>query len=216
MTKDLLLEICSRNTLQFYTETTPYGRGITVLLNDKELDSTRCDKRFENLNEWAEEVNEKILEGDNLDDFHCHVLHDDKGLFFQFEFDNSWLFTGQNGTHEIVPADLLPALPDLINQFEEFQGLELNEEDVLCSFTYERGLDEEPILEILDLWSEGPSAESFIQHLGIIEVLKIEINKLILQSFGKETLLSIVVNGDDITFNSIYKEEYAFEDIFEA
>ena len=213
MIREKLLMICKSHKLEICTDTTPYGRSMLVYLDDKKIQygDDGNDEKF--LLEFAYELNEKVLDSHNLDNFSCTLKQNNDDLILHFYFDNSWEY-GSDGYEQITPQHLLPHLPDFINQFEEFKRVELNEDNVFCSFTYDNSLEESLKLIIHDVWSEGEIDRSFIDHNNLLESLKQELSNRIENTFSGDELWVCSEDGVYLSISSKYKEEYDFGGFF--
>ena len=221
MNKDKLIEICKNHKLEIQTDTTPYGRLIIPYLDDKKLNDNEDYENSKALIAWVYELDDKIRNNDylgdyeNLDDYTCLVNYKNGDLIFEFEFNNSWRYHGLYGDEKITPQHLLPYLPDFINQFEEFRLIELEEENVFCSFSYEKVSVKDVKLNIHDLWSEGSIQLSFKNNFQLIEKIKDEIISLVDKTFHEfDTLIIDSDDGINIDIGSYYDQSYSYEDIF--
>ena len=221
MNKDKLIVICKNHKLEIHTDTTAYGRGMIIYLDDKKLNDNEDHENSKALIAWAYELNDKLINNDyldhieKLDDFTCLVNYKNGGLIFKFKFNNSWRYQGLYGDEKITPQHLLPYLPDFINQFEEFRLIELEEENVFCSFSYEEVSEKDVKLNIHDLWSEGSIQLSFKNNSQLIEKLKDEIKSLVDETFHEFD--NLIIDSDDgfnIDIGSYYDQSYSYEDIF--
>ena len=144
MKKENLINLCKNHKLEIHTDTSSYGRLMIPFLDDKKLNDNEDNENSKAIIAWAYELDDKIRNNDylgdyeNLDDYTCLVNFKNGDLIFEFEFNNSWRYHGLYGDEKITPQHLLPYLPDFINQFEEFRLIELEEENVFCSFSYEK------------------------------------------------------------------------------
>jgi hypothetical protein len=214
MKKETLLEICSNHKLEIETNITPYGRGMIVSLDDNKLDSNNKEKKHKELIDWSYDLHDIVIEWDNLDGFSCLIKNENQELIFKFYYNESWKYNGIYGDKEIKAEHLLPHLPEFINQFKQYQNLQLKEDEVYCCFTFDN--NSSPEIEIHDLWSEGSVEMSFNQNIDLIEKLKVEIEKRINQTFHEHHKLWInSENGIDIDIDIPHEEEYTYEELFD-
>lgn len=211
-----LIEICKSHKLELVTDTTPYGRSLNLFLNDKRVDNQQ--EKFSEILDWSYSVlNETIVNQlETLDGYSCKIFTREENLYFDFEFNNSWEYEGSFGEDRVTPIELLPYLPDFINEFKEFQNLELDEETLFCSFTYEKNSDMSLRLEIYDVWSEGKTEMSFLSCFDLIESLKRElVDRIELKFSGHDYLWICSEDGIDISLLSTYKREFSYQDLLE-
>ena len=214
MKKETLLEICSNHKLEIETDITPYGRGIIVSLDENKLDSNHKEEKHRELIDWSWDLNEIVSEWDDVAHFSFLIKNENQELIFKFCYNENWKYNGEYGDEEITAEQLLPNLPEFINQFKQYQDLQLNEDEVFCYFTYDN--NNSPEIEIHDLFSEGSVEMSFNKNVDLIEKLKIEIEKRINQTFHEHDKLWInSENGIDIDIDIPYEEEYTYEDLFD-
>jgi len=221
MKKENLINLCKNHKLEIHTDTSSYGRLMIPFLDDKKINDNEDNENSKALIAWAYELNDKITSNDylddydNLDDYTCLVNYNNGELIFEFEFNNSWLYRGLYDDEKITPQHLLPYLSDFINQFEEFRLIELEEENVFCSFSYEKVSEKDVKLNIHDLWSEGSIQMSFKNNSQLIGELKDEIKSLVDETFHKfDTLIIDSDDGIHIDIGSYYDQGYSYEDIF--
>lgn len=216
MKKEVLLEICSIHKLEIEMEATPYGRAIHVILDENKLDSHLEDGKYEDLILWSHVLSDKVLDWLNLDDFSCLIKNENQELIFNFLFNEKWKYNGQYGDKKITPQHLLPHLPEFINQFEKYKDLELREENVFCSFTYDYNSPKKTKIEIHDLWVEEPLEISFEKNFELIEKLENEMEKLINNTF--EDLFNLYIYSEDgieIDIDIPREEKYLYDDLFD-
>jgi len=214
MKKETLLEICSNHKLEIETDITPYGRGIIVSLDENKLDSNHKEEKHRELIDWSWDLNEKVSEWDDVAHFSFLIKNENQELIFKFYYNENWKYNGEYGDEEITAEQLLPNLPEFINQFKQYQDLQLKEDEVYCYFTYDN--NNSPEIEIHDLFSEGSVEMSFNKNVDLIEKLKIEIEKRINQTFHEHDKLWInSENGIDIDIDIPHEEEYTYEDLFD-
>jgi len=214
MKKETLLEICSNHKLEIETEITPYGRGMIVNLDDNKLDSNNKEEKHRELIDWSWDLNEIVSEWDDVAHFSFLIKNENQELIFKFCYNENWKYNGEYGDEEITAEHLLPHLPEFINQFKQYQNLQLKEDEVYCYFTYDN--NSSPEIEIHDLFSEGSLEMSFNQNVDLIEKLKVEIEKRINQTFHEHDKLWInSENGIDIDIDIPHEEEYTYEDLFD-
>ena len=214
MKKETLLEICSNHKLEIETDITTYGRGMIVSLDDNKLDSNNKEKKHRELIDWSWDLNEIVSEWDDVAHFSFLIKNENQELIFKFCYNENWKYNGEYGDEEITAEQLLPNLPEFINQFKQYQDLQLKEDEVYCYFTYDN--NNSPEIEIHDLFSEGSVEMSFNKNVDLIEKLKIEIEKRINQTFHEHDKLWInSENGIDIDIDIPHEEEYTYEDLFD-
>jgi len=214
MKKETLLEICSNHKLEIETDITPYGRGIIVSLDENKLDSNHKEEKHRELIDWSWDLNEIVSEWDDVAHFSFLIKNENQELIFKFCYNENWKYNGEYGDEEITAEHLLPHLPEFINQFKQYQNLQLKEDEVYCYFTYDN--NNSPEIEIHDLFSEGSVEMSFNKNVDLIEKLKIEIEKRINQTFHEHDKLWInSENGIDIDIDIPHEEEYTYEDLFD-
>jgi len=214
MKKETLLEICSNHKLEIETDITPYGRGIIVSLDENKLDSNHKEEKHRELIDWSWDLNEIVSEWDDVAHFSFLIKNENQELIFKFYYNENWKYNGEYGDEEITAEQLLPNLPEFINQFKQYQDLQLKEDEVYCYFTYDN--NNSPEIEIHDLFSEGSVEMSFNKNVDLIEKLKIEIEKRINQTFHEHDKLWInSENGIDIDIDIPHEEEYTYEDLFD-
>jgi hypothetical protein len=214
MKKETLLEICSNHKLEIETDITPYGRGMIVSLDENKLDSNDKEEKHRELIDWSWDLNEIVSEWDDVAHFSFLIKNENQDLIFKFCYNENWKYNGEYGDEEITAEQLLPNLPEFINQFKQYQDLQLKEDEVYCYFTYDN--NNSPEIEIHDLFSEGSVEMSFNKNVDLIEKLKIEIEKRINQTFHEHDKLWInSENGIDIDIDIPHEEEYTYEDLFD-
>ena len=214
MKKETLLEICSNHKLEIETDITPYGRGMIVSLDENKLDSNNEEEKHRELIDWSWDLNEIVSEWDDVAHFSFLIKNENQELIFKFYYNENWKYNGEYGDEEITAEQLLPNLPEFINQFKQYQDLQLKEDEVYCYFTYDN--NNSPEIEIHDLFSEGSVEMSFNKNVDLIEKLKIEIEKRINQTFHEHDKLWInSENGIDIDISIPHEEKYTYEDLFD-
>lgn len=210
-----LFSICKDHKLEIQTDISGYGRSVNVFLDNKKISNENKD--YSELIDWSYNVlHGKIMDDfENLDSFICNIVCRGDDLYFEFEFDNSWKYDGLYEGDKITPQDILPYLPDFIKQFKEYNSLELDEDYVFCSFTYNQSWDNTISIDIHDLWSEGDVNQSFISNLELIERLKVEILRSVEKTFSEYQQLWVCSeDGIDISILSTYKQIYSYDELF--
>ena len=215
MDRNIILEICEKHKLEIQTDTTPYGRGIIVYIDDKKINN---QVEYSDLVDWSYSVlNETIVnQWEILDSYNCKVNIKEDTLKFDFEFNNSWEYEGSYGEDKVTANELLPYLPDFINGFDEFKNLSLEEESLFCSFTYEKKTNSTLKLEIHNIWSEGKTEISFLSCIDLIEILKQElIESIEIKFLDHDELWICSEDGIDISLLSTYNKGLSYEDLFD-
>jgi hypothetical protein len=216
MILDTLIKICRDSKLELRKVETNYGNYFEVYIDGIELKYGSKELGF--LLDWIHDDLNHALIGkfEILDPFSGRIYLKDEQVFFDLKFNNSWKYDIDDGGEEVTIFDLLPYLPDFINQFEEFSPLALDEDLIFCSINYEKNYGEDGRLVIQDLWCEEPNEISFMSNDRLIQELSNEINRRIQNQFEESQELFISsADGTSISIYSTYKEEFSFEDLFD-
>jgi hypothetical protein len=211
-----LIKICRNSKIELRKIMTNYGNGFEIFIDGLELHYG--SKEFDFLIDWihVDLIHAIIDKFEILDSFDGIIYLKNEQVFFDLKFNNSWKYDIDDGGEEVTIFDLLPYLPDFINQFEEFSTLVLDEDLIFCSFTYEKNYGEDERLVIQDLWCEEPKEISFMSNDRLIQELSQEINCRIQNQFEESQELFISSeDGISISIYSTYKEEFSFEDLFD-
>lgn len=213
MDRNALIQFCKKYKLEIQSDITPYGVKLIVYVDNKSIDS---NEEFSDLRDWAYDLHDIIVNKlEILDSYNCNVDLIEDTIKFDFQFNNSWEYEGQYEMDRVTPSELLPYLPDFIVEYEEFKKLDLDEESLYCSFTYDEKSNKDISINIHNLWSEGEIEMSFISHKNLIIDLKNELTERVKEVFNDyDELWLCSEDGIDISVSSTYKSVITYDELF--
>lgn len=214
VTKEDLISILKNHKVNIFTQVY-YGLSVDLYIDDQKVEYDNKD--FGELQSWAYHVfSEKIIQDHEiLDTFDCDVNIVNDDVIFSFEFDNTWKFDGRHGEDGVSIHDILPCLPDIINKQIAYSEVELDEDSLYCSFSFNKEFNSIPKLEIHNIWTDDPEEISFELNDDLIEELKMDIVNNIESTFYEYD--SLWVNSDDgidISIQSNYKSVMTYDEVF--